>query len=388
MSFEKSILGSTLSDVDALKKKRKHTTDHVSSPGCKMKKVSKKCAPFLMNAYSSFADCDWRVVIADPQIFRTKIRIMSSVLVQSHFYLDASENFSGLCIEAMDPRKVCMIQAKFECVVETDLSQDELDKQTFCIEMDTFNTLMQDIHPTHMLEILRVKGEADIVLLIYEATDKSDQITFRVKTMQETEQRLRMKKLVSPRGVDFDVSTLRNNCKTFRHIGATDVQLALLEAKHEGVTETYLSLMAEGHTVSASYCYLSEMTRDKEDTDSSDIIGEVSCIRVLTRGEQRISMSTLQEGIKFKKIYCEKFQCQYLNCLLKHMDKQRVHLSLSEKNPLVLLYTLGNNRSYIQAMLAQCIKTDSDTDCSGSESGHDDDLGQVSSEDAPQEEHN
>lgn len=344
------------SNLDVSLKKRKKLSNLENNS----KKVK---APFLMETYSSFQDCKWRVVISDPQIFRTKIRIMSSVLVQSHFYLNASENFSGLCIEAMDPRKVCMIQAKFECVVETNLSEEELDKETFCIEMDTFNTLMQDIQPNHMLEILRVNGEADIVLLIYEATDKSDQITFRVKTLEETEQRLRMRKLVSPRGVDIEVSTLRNNCKTFRHIGATDVQLALLEAKHNNITETYVSLMAEGNTVSASYCYLSEMTKDSDGesstSDSAVLIGEVSCVRVLTRGEQQ--GSSIPPGVKFKKIYCEKFQCQYLNFLLKHMDKQKIHLSLSENNPLVLLYTLGNNQSYIQAMLAQCIKTE-DTD--------------------------
>jgi hypothetical protein len=62
------------------------------------------------------------------------------------------------------------------------------------------------------------------------------------------------------------------------------------------------------------------------------------------------------DSVRLVEQYNEVFSTTYLNSVLKSMDRQTVQLYMSKSLPLVIRYSLGNDFSHVQVILAPKIR--------------------------------
>jgi hypothetical protein len=283
----------------------------------------------------------WEIDIADPQPFRTMFKILSSLLDSVRVIIEPG----GICIEAINDVKVCMVQSRFACAITID--EREKEEFDFCIGLDQLNKILTDAAAGHTIKIAQKQRGSEIFLYLNDPTSSSE-VIFELNTLDNGGvERLKMQRINTPRGVDIDVAVLRNNCKTFTQIGATEVELSITEVKDQ----CFFSLKAHGNSAKGTYRYRSskELSEDSSEECVLRPIKDTGASSSLYETE----LDESEVDVKYREL----FYCQYLNCILKHMDKQ-VHLSLADSTPLVISYNLGNEKSYIQVMLAMCVKED------------------------------
>jgi len=294
---------------------------------------------------------DWKVIISTPQTFKTLLAIVQPTVAYVPFQVcmnneDASSgcNFTGLRMDAMNSSRVCMVKTAYECTVEC--SGDTLHNEMFCVETDTFMTLMRDVQASHVVELIRYSESAELTIQTYERADSNN---WSISTIQMVDDdanfdELDMRSLTFHYVVEIELERLKEVCRIIHAIRGNVIELRVEEpAVQTGdVYHHYFTISAENEGVSTQKIHHSSTVHD----DGPDTIKVVRSNTVSSDDDEVYRGEDVVE--KFRGTY----PAMYLNGVLKSMDRQTIQLYLSPGLPLVLHYGLGNETSYIKIILA------------------------------------
>lgn len=284
---------------------------------------------------------DWRVSISTPQTFKTLLAIVQPTVAHVPFQVCANETFTGLRMDAMNSSRVCMVKTAYECRVET---STVLRNETFCVETDTFMTLMRDVQASHVVELIRYTDSSELTIQTYERADSNN---WSISTIQMVDDdadfnELDMWSLTFNYMVEIELDRLKEVCRIIHAIRGNVIELRVEEPVVQASEEHhhYFTISAENEGASTRKIHHSSTVPD----------GGPDVIKVV-RGNQVLGNDEDDRGELVER-FIGTYPAMYLNGVLKSMDRQTVQLFLSPDLPLVLHYGLGNDNSYIKIILA------------------------------------
>jgi len=314
---------------------------------------------------------DWKITILTPQTFKTFLVIIYRVLTQCPFQLFKSEHFTGLRVDSMDASMVCMIKASYECEIETNV---DLTRESFAVVTDTFSTLLKDVQPGNILTLTRFEGAGDLTVTSYARENEHNRshCTLSILNEESNAEHLRMQDITYRYMVEMDLAKLKSYCKMAQDINSSYMEFRIEEPapasphQSESNNSLYFTIGAasEVATFQKVHHSLTEVaSRGGDDASSSAGDSAVTEIQFfITRpnggggGDDNDDDNGASASLALK--YKEIFSTSYLNNVLKNMDRQTVQLYMSASLPLVIKYSLGNDQSHIQVVLAPRIKDD------------------------------
>jgi hypothetical protein len=293
---------------------------------------------------------DWRVTIPTPQTFKTLLAIVHPTVAHVPFQvcMDNTEttpgaSFTGLRMDAMNNSHVCMVKTAYECQVET---SSTLRNKSFCVETDTFMTLLRDVQASHVVELIRYTDSVELTIQTY---DRADGNNWSISTIQMVDEdadfnELDMWSLTFNYVVEIELERLKEVCRIIHAIRGNVIEFKVEEPESQTSTQTgerhhYFTIAAENEGASTRKIHHSS-TISEEGPDAIKVV----------RGNQ-VAGDEEETGPMVER-YCGTFPAMYLNGVLKSMDRQSVQLYLSPGLPLVLHYGLGGDTSYIKIILA------------------------------------
>jgi len=285
---------------------------------------------------------DWCVSISTPQTFKTLLAIVQPTVAHVSFQVCRDETFTGLRMDAMNSSRVCMVKTAYECRVDTSTT---LANATFCVETDTFMTLMRDVQASHVVELIRFTDSADLTIKTYERADSNN---WSISTIQMVDddvtdfKKLDMQTLEFNYVVEIELERLKEVCRIIHAIRGNVIELRVEEPAVQVGEEHhhYFTIAAENEGASTRKIHHSSTVPE---TTGPDAIRVVRGNQVGGDEEERDDLVERFSGT---------YPAMYLNGVLKSMDRQTVQLYLSPGLPLVLHYGLGNASSYIKIILA------------------------------------
>ena len=297
---------------------------------------------------------DWEITILTPQTFKTFLFIIYRVLVHCPFQLLKTETFTGLRVDSMDATMVCMIKASYECEIETYV---DLAMESFTITTETFSTLLKDVQTGHILTLTRYSDSADLTVNSYARDDRSNQSTCTLAILDEecTAQELRMPDITYNYMVEMELSKLKSYCKIAHEINSSHMEFRIDEpvnADNEATTELFFTVGASSEVATYKKVHYSTTRSEVGSASVQFYIKSVTSENdEEVDGGPNKRMQQDDEPERVNK-YNEIFSTNYLNLVLKSMDRQTVQLYMSKSLPLVIKYSLGNDQSHIQVILA------------------------------------
>jgi len=296
---------------------------------------------------------DWRVTILTPQTFKTFIMIIYRVLSQCPFQLLKSDTFNGLRVDSMDSSMVCMIKASFECDIESNV---DLSKESFAVITDTFSTLLKDVQANHILTLTRFTGSADLTLNSYAPDKENNRSTCTLSIIDEecAANKLRMQDITYTYMVEMDLAKLKNYCKMAQDINSSHMEFKIEEpvkktqSSQAQQQDLFFTIGAYSDVATFHKVHHSTVRSENGNADVQFYINSIPS------SSNDVSVEETIEPLEEK--YNEIFSTNYLNLVLKSMDRQTVQLYMAKSLPLVVRYNLGNDQSHIQIILAPRIR--------------------------------
>ena len=203
----------------------------------------------------------------------------------------------------------------------------------------------------NVVELYRQENSDDIVLKQVNDFGLRSQV-YTIHTLADVDKSFNIRDIDSAIGVDLCVVTLKNFCRTSKELGANHVQILVKKWELNGNEHMCLTLDADTGTAVMMYEFYCVIKSDKVET--LDNITESYCIRAVTDGSEGTF-----EGKDFAEIvFDHKFSCEYLNCVLRNMDRDAIHLCLAQNSPMIIKYSLGDDQSDIKVVVSPMSKGD------------------------------
>jgi hypothetical protein len=261
------------------------------------------------------ADYEFSAVIHFPQSLRS---VVSSVLdVDREMMIQvcdgtqrAHKGFTGLVIEAMDARHVCMVIAYIAASVEIQPDTDPVRLQLL-ITTQTVNTCLKSTTPTQTLTLGRLAGEVDLQMAMSEVDPNRASTVYSLKTLNRTSDALNLEAMKFDYLVEFEMGAFRPVIKAARELHAEAVRLRVLDGGDNGPASFVMSFQG--------------------DADAEHVFDTVSR---LPDGQ---IVDSLVGG------FDESYASEYLHTFLKCLEnKSTVSIRLAQGLPLIMSYTLGD----------------------------------------------
>lgn len=319
---------------------------------------------------------EWCIRISSAATFRTFVGVLKEILINCKFHLEKTPNFTGICVDSVDPSLVCMVKARFECKLRTSVdddgdgdynsySQETIDRinsESFCVPMDNMKTMLKDTGD--MLEIARYSNTApDITLHSYDRNDPLNCTTSRLSNIEDGSPSIPMDPIGSEQMVEIELPDLKSLVKTARELKATHMRFMIetparlnengtlerLPPDDEGVVHNLftIGIETEGASTNRTFHSITQV-----ETAGGDTTLRALSTQQDTSGEGRQSFQHTMETFN------ELFSTTYMDLMLKSMDRERVQLFMAPEMPMIIKYGLGSDMSYLKVILAPKISND------------------------------
>lgn len=292
----------------------------------------------------------WKIVFPSPNTFKNMIKIVAGVLCEANIQLIKSEEFEGLLIESLHSSHICLIIASYTQSIQCSPGLN-IEGEKFKLKTDVLKRMLDELDANSVLEMYREVNNSDIVLRQENDFGLRSQV-YTIHTLAEVDKSTNIKNIESAIGVDVCVLTMKSFCKTSKDLGATHVQILVKKWEHDGMEHMCLALDSDSTSASIKYEFYCVIKRD-----TVEIMGTVSenyCIRAVTDG----SVGSFEGKEDAEVVFNHRFSCEYLNCVLRNMERDTIHMSLSQNSPLIIRYSLGDDKSDIKVVVSPMIVGD------------------------------
>ena len=300
-------------------------------------------------------EIDWKITILTPQTFKTFLVIICRVLNQCPFQLFKSGAFTGLRVDSMDSGMVCMIKASYECEIDSNV---DLTGESFSVVATTFSTLLKDVQTGHILTLTRFADSSDLTVNSYSRDNENNRSTSTLNIIDEecNADNLRMPDITYQYMVEMDLARFKSYCKMAHDIDSSHMEFKIDEPIHVPCSGSPAAAAAAApgfvqdlfFTIGAASDVATFQKVHYSNAHAHDGAANVQ-FHIKSVSEDLCEEET---ELPLQQKYSEIFSTVYLNSVLKSMDRQTVQLYMSKSLPLVIKYSLGNDQSHIQVILA------------------------------------
>ena len=266
----------------------------------------------------------WKIVFPNLGTFKNMIKIVAGVLTQTKVEIIKSDTFEGIQLEALHSSHVCLIIASYSQTIQC---TQPLGKEVFSLKLDCLKKLLDEMDSNNVMEMYREVGSPDIVLK--QSSDHGFGIRlFTLHTLDDIEGQWSVQDFECTIGIDLEVLTFKSFCKSSQGLGGERMQIIVRKWERDNIEHNCLTLFS--NTVNASmkrefYC--------KVQRDKAWGAGEKYSIRAVTEGKTDGSFEGLEDA---ETLVDQEFSLEYLNNVLKNMDRDVLHLTLYQNTPCVI----------------------------------------------------
>jgi hypothetical protein len=276
----------------------------------------------------------WKLTFDHTQALRTLMDVISNIIGRVQIQIYNTEDFQGIHIESIDSKRVCLIVAKLNCVVEMDGDHTT----GVCIDTTTMSTCLKSIGTHYSVDIESVKSD-EVTMRSYEMISNNYTTMFRLPTLVHDADTVKLNDLSYEYTIEIDLLTLRGIVKNCLALKGEYVTLKVEEPSTKGRRRyTTLSIISEGN---AQQEHVFHSTTECESNEDGCVIKTMNDVT-----------DTHSQMGKLEVKYEETFSASYLNLFMKSMERQMISMRLSPQKPLILNYPLGIEKSSICFVLA------------------------------------
>lgn len=267
------------------------------------------------------------------------IEVIKEILPDISIEVVKTEEFTGISIANIDDKKSCVVQAKLQC--DVDMSEDCIGQ--FSVSVNTLGICMRTVASHYVMDMIKYEGSEDIEI------ESRDQITnarinsCRMNTLCKDFTKATMNTMDYDYTIQIELSVFRSIVKISKDLHADTLSFVIHETKTGEGAQMKRDIM---------FCLRAKGDAQHEHYFPSTV-SEEDC--VITASEENKTEMHLDAS---NLVYEDKFSVNYLNMFLKSMDRQVLTLRISEGKPLVLMYPLGAEKSFVCFVLAS--KADDD----------------------------
>lgn len=255
------------------------------------------------------------IFLHKPSILKTMVDIINSVLTEVEFRVEDDH----LVIGMMDRRSLCLVDAKFNCVVNRG--------QGMFVKLKTsaLLTCLRTIPSHYVVELLVCSAESRMILRAYESDGRHDLIEYSMATLQPICKTCKLKEMNYSTVVDIELSIMRSLVKTCKDLKASRITLSA--SQDNGRSTRVFNIEAWGD--------------------------EVKVCRSFTNASHKVPQSLNAESSAKNAMICaETFNTEYLHLFMKSMDRKIITLMIDQDKPLVLECPFDTDGSYARFILA------------------------------------
>lgn len=298
---------------------------------------------------------EWTLTFHQTHAFRTLIDVVANIIGRVNVKIKNGEDedgFSGISVESIDPKRVCLIAAKLGC----DVAADALDPDMcFCVDTQTLGTCLRSASPNYSIDISKRRENDEIIVRTYETICSSYSSTFRLPTLAHDDEVVKLTGIDYNYVIEFDLGTLRSIVRNCIALKGENVTLEVEEpvTSDDAFQTTRLTIRSEGNAEQV-HVFTSRTARanDTNAAADSNAAREPVVIRTITSDDTAPDDETDGVEVPMRTAYKETFSASYLNLFMKNMDRTCITMRLAPKKPLVLSYPLGVEKSNICFVLA------------------------------------
>ena len=107
----------------------------------------------------------WKLTFHATGALRTLIDVVSNVIGRVNIKIVNTDEFTGISVDSIDSKRVCLIAAKLMCKLESDTTGDEV--ASFCVDTNTLCTCLRSVSPHYSIDIERTRDSEEIILRSY-----------------------------------------------------------------------------------------------------------------------------------------------------------------------------------------------------------------------------
>jgi hypothetical protein len=289
---------------------------------------------------------EWRLVFHQTNSFRTLIDIVSNVINRVNIKVCNDDDFKGISVESVDPKRVCLVAAKLACEVNVGDEFDNDQDTMFCVDTTTLSTCLRAVSQNYSINITKYNGSEEVVMKSFELIQNSFCSIFKLPTLAHDYEKVVLSEIDHDYIVDFDMSTLRTIVKNCIALKGENVSLCVEKPKSDDsltLKKTILTVASEGN---AEQAHVFRSVTEHEMTNP----GKATVIKANESTEIQGDFEDMVEW------YNETFSAMYLNLFMKNMEKNSLCMRLSPNMPLVINYPLDTDKSNICFVLASKTK--------------------------------
>ena len=275
--------------------------------------------------------------VTQPSTARTMIDMVHAVLPTScTFEVQKDDDFEGLVVEEMDEKKCCIVHARLRC--DVDLATNC--STSFALSLKDMSVCMRGVSGHYIMEMSKPKDSEEVHILSRDAVSDAKINACTLKTLCDDYSKASMKQMEYDYTVRIDLPVFRSIVKMAKDLGADKLEFKVYKKKEENGCIVFC-LRADGNGSSSTTHYF---------PSSSTGSGEEGNVFSATNTSEDVD--DLEDAEKWELAYSDMFGINYLTTFIRSMDRQVVTLRISPKQPLIILFPLGGDDSYVCYILA------------------------------------
>lgn len=293
----------------------------------------------------------WKVTFHQASLLRSFVDVLGSILSRLQIRVCKDDDFEGVRIEAIDAKRVCLVAGQLACAVKLAEGVPP-EKMCFCVDTGTLSTCLRSVSQHFSIDMEQHTDTDVVVVRSYEVICQNYVCTFKLPTLAEDDETVKLQKLDHRYVVEFETTTLRSIVKNCMALKGDNLIFTVHEQRHasEAGVLARLIITAEGNAEQEHVFH----SVAREDAGTLVLRAAVSSSGSGSPDVPGRSLFAPEPA------YRGTFSVTYLNQFLKNMDRNSITLRLAEKHPLVVTYPLGIEKSSVCFVLA--FKTTDDDD--------------------------
>lgn len=295
-----------------------------------------------MEMYTESGTNEFKIVFECASAIRMLADVLSNMLEIVELQVFKTEEFSGIMVEAIDSKQVCLVIAQLRADVT--MSSEHA---RFCINTKTFNTCVKSTLAHYSISIESIPTTSSIKLVAYESLSNTSITRFTLPTLVCDQDPIKLKDQEYKYHIDMDTSTLKSIVRMCIALQGESLTFKVEQMRENAAVEkrprvesaagkhTLLTISSNGNCTQEHTFYSLADSNGSSNGTHSGICSEIAS----NPGGMDV-------------VYEEVFGARHMAEFLKSIDRQTVTLRLSKELPLIINHKFGVEDSYVCLVVA------------------------------------
>lgn len=283
-------------------------------------------------------ELEFKCCIGQPATMRTLVDMLLAVVPSCEFKVEKTPEFTGLKIMRIDNTRSCMVSAQLRCDVEMPGGDEEA---SFAVSLKEMSAFMRVVHSHYIMELNKPRVGDKVKVVSRDSVNESMINSFEMNLLAEDYD----KRVIPPKDYDYtlivDLPDFRTIVKMCKDLGSEQLRFTIFERNDEETRTMVLRLQINGLNNSAANFFFRSVIND------SGQFAVTSC--------DPCNVEHLDESDEWTQKYEADFKQERLSTFIRSMDRAKVTLRVSNNLPLIVIFSLGGDDSYLYYILAPSI---------------------------------